>query len=80
VLPELPPGFEGDRRSLDAGATWARGWDAFFVVDAPSADAESDDAHRASVFPGLSHELELVARRGRFAAYRWAMRRTVETK
>jgi hypothetical protein len=65
---------------LDANATWARGWDAVFVVDAPSHDVEDDAAYRERLFPGVFRELALVARRGRFAAYRWETRRTVETK
>lgn len=79
-LPDPPAGFEGDGRVVDEAATWATSWDTFFVVDAPASAREDEGSYRANVFPGFSRAMTLIARRGRFAAYRWETRRTVETK
>ncbi len=78
--PELPPGFEGDARAFDATEAWARGWDAFFVVDAPARTPATDEEHRRALFGGVYQDIRLIARRGRFSAYRWASRRTVDTR
>lgn len=80
TLPDPPAGFEGDGRTLDRSAAWARRWDVLFVVDASSRAHEDEQTYRESIFPGFSQDLTLIARRGRFAAYRWERRRTVETK
>lgn len=80
ALPDPPPGFEGDAKRLTESDTWARSWDAIFVVDAPAAATREERAYRDELFPGIADELALVARRGRFAAYRWERRRTVETR
>jgi hypothetical protein len=78
-LPDPPPGFEGDGRGLAHDAPFTHAWDALFVVDAPGTDFGAE-AYRESIAPGCGGELELVASRGRFAAYRWVMRRTVDTR
>ncbi len=80
TLPDPPAGFEGDGRTLDRSAAWARRWDALFVVDTRARAQEHEQTYRESIFPGFSQDLTLIARRGRFAAYRWETRRTVETK
>jgi hypothetical protein len=78
-LPDPPPGFEGDGRGLVHGAAFTHAWDVLFVVDRVGTDFASA-AYRDAVAPGCGDELELVASRGRFAAYRWVMRRTVDTR
>ena len=61
------------------GAAFTHAWDVLFVVDRVGTDFASA-AYRDAVAPGCGDELELVASRGRFAAYRWVMRRTVDTR
>jgi hypothetical protein len=79
ALPDPPPGFEGDGRGLAHDAPFAHAWQALFVVDREGSDFASD-AYREAVAPGCGAHLELIAARGRFAAYRWVMRRTVDTR
>lgn len=79
ALPDPPPGFEGDGRGLMHDAPFTHAWDTLFVVDREGTDFSSS-SYREELAPGCAGELELVAARGRFAAYRWVMRRTVETK
>jgi hypothetical protein len=78
VLPDPPGGLEGDGSRLDATAAWARAWDVLFVVDEHLERAD-DAALRKVIAPSCADDLVLIARRGRFAAYRWDKRRTVVT-
>jgi hypothetical protein len=78
VLPDPPGGLEGDGSRLDATAAWARAWDVLFVVDEHIESAD-DAALRKVIAPSCADDLVLIARRGRFAAYRWDKRRTVVT-
>jgi hypothetical protein len=77
-IPDPPPGFEGDARTPESRACFATSWDALFVVERAGVDLRSD-AYRAELAAGCG-ELETIAARGRFAAYRWLIRRTVETR
>ncbi len=77
-LPDPPAGFEGDGFRLDVNEAWPRAWDVLFVVDDALAGADEASV-RSSIAPSCPNDLVLIARRGRFAAYRWARRRTVVT-
>ena len=77
-LPDPPAGFEGDGFQLDVNEAWPRAWDVLFVVDDALAGADEASV-RMAIAPLCPDDLVLIARRGRFAAYRWARRRTVVT-